>query len=63
MTKNNYWTTKNLIAFYQNLLDNEKITTNGVSANRLKILKDKIANKHKYSKYRRNKWHYITYMK
>ena len=55
MTKTNYWTTKNLIKFYQNLLDKGNIETNGVSANRLKVLKDKIANKHKYSKYRRTK--------
>ena len=51
----NYWSTKNLIAFYQNLLDKGNITANGVSANRLKILKDKVANKYKYSKYRKNK--------
>tara|TARA_R100000781_G_scaffold112200_1_gene79232 strand:- start:492 stop:680 length:189 start_codon:yes stop_codon:yes gene_type:complete len=49
----NYWTTKNLISFYQKLLDKGGILPNGVSANRLQMLKDKVANKYKYAKYKK----------
>ena len=51
--KDKHWSSKALISFYQDLLDKGAIQPNGVSANRLQMIKDKVANTYKYSKYKK----------